>query len=438
MKKVLLILVTIMAVSICSHGQELRPVRGLNQLWGFVDETGKEVIPFKYEAAREFSEGLAAVQLRNERWGFIDKTDNVIIPSRYLDVGDFSEGLARVRHRSELDNTRVWSFIDKNSNVVTSIEYDGAGDFSEGLARVRLRRKWGFINKNSTPIISFKYDEASDFSNGMARVRIKQDWKIIDKTGKEVFKNISTENQVTLEPEVINAVTTNAYDVILLKDGQEIKAKVTEITPSEIKYKAFEHLDGPTRTLAKNDVFLINYANGKREVISTVSKNRNSSEFNRPGQVSGGLSPTIYLEKDLSMFGFCGKLQVGVAKHIRLEGSFTYYIPKTIKFYIFPYEIDMKISMWDVNLNMQTIVTKGEKFLLYPLIGLRVSGVKATASAFGVSESDTFFGMNFGAGFDVKLSKILFLNFEPKYMLSFMDGRAVHGFTISTGLISRF
>jgi len=434
MRKVLLILVTIMAVSIYSYGQELRPVRGLNQLWGFVDETGKEVIPFKYEAAREFSEGLAAVQLRYERWGFIDETGKEIIPFRYLDVGDFSEGLARVRHRSELDNTRVWSFIDKNGNVVTSREYDGAGDFSEGLARVRLRRKWGFINKNSMPIISFKYDEARDFSNGMTRVRIKQDWKIIDKTGKEVFKNISTENQVTLEQEVINTVTTNAYDVILLKDGQEVKAKVTEITPSEIKYKAFEHLDGPTRTLAKNDVFLINYANGKREVISTVSKNRNSSEFNRPGQVSIGLSPVIYVEPGIFMFGLCGKARVGIAKPIRLESSFTYNFPKTIKLY----GIDMKISMWDFSLNMQTIVTKGDKFLLYPLIGLRVSGMKITASAFGVSDNRAIFGMNFGAGFDVKLSKIVFFNLEPKYMLSFMDGRAVHGFTTSAGLIFRF
>jgi len=69
---------------------------------------------------------------------------------------------------------------------------------------------------------------------------------------------------------------------------------------------------------------------------------------------------------------------------------------------------------------------------------LRVSGVKATASAFGVSENDTFFGMNFGAGFDVKLSKILFFNLEPKYMLTFIGGEAGHSFTTSAGLIFRF
>ena len=280
--------------------------------------------------------------------------------------------------------------------------------------------------------ISFIYDEASDFSEGTARVKIKRDWGFIDKTGKWVFKNTSTENQVALEQEIINTVTTGICDVILLKDGQEIKAKITEITPSEIKYKAFENINGPTRTLAKRDVFLINYANGTREVISAATKNRNSSEFNRPGQMSIGVSPAIYAEPGTFMFGFCGKLQVGVAKPVRLEGSFTYYLPKTIKLY----GIDVKTSMWDVNLNMQTIVTKGDKFLLYPLIGLRVSGVKV--SVFGESANQTFFGMNFGAGFDVKLSKILFLNLEPKYMLSFIGGGAGHGFTTSAGLIFRF
>jgi len=424
MKRVVTVMIfTIMAVNIYSYGQELRPVKGLNKKWGFVDETGKAVIPFMYEAAQEFSEGLAAVKL-NERWGFIDETGKVIIRLIYFDAGDFSEGLAPVATINY-----KYGFIDKTGRVIIPFIYTKVREFSEGLARVNYKRKWGFIDKNGIPIISFIYDDASDFSEGMAQVKIKGNWGFIDKTGKEIFKNISIE---TINETDNTQITTGAYDVILLKDGEEIKAKVTEITPSEIKYKAFENINGPTRTLAKRDVFLINYANGTREVISAATKNRNSSEFNRPGQMSIGVSPAIYAEPGTFMFGFCGKLQVGVAKPVRLEGSFTYYLPKTIKLY----GIDVKTSMWDVNLNMQTIVTKGDKFLLYPLIGLRVSGVKV--SVFGESANQTFFGMNFGAGFDVKLSKILFLNLEPKYMLSFIGGGAGHGFTTSAGLIFRF
>jgi hypothetical protein len=37
---------------------------------GFIDTTGKEVVPCIFEGARDFSEGLAAV-LVDGKWGYI-------------------------------------------------------------------------------------------------------------------------------------------------------------------------------------------------------------------------------------------------------------------------------------------------------------------------------------------------------------------------------
>jgi len=93
-----------------------------------------------------------------------------------------------------------------------------------------------------------------------------------------------------------------AQDIITLRNGDEIKARVTEITPSEIKYKRFENLDGPTVTVAKSDVFAINYENGTREVInsatSTAQAARTASQFSAASH--GGSSFGIYL----NTFGF--------------------------------------------------------------------------------------------------------------------------------------
>jgi hypothetical protein len=33
----------------------------LNDKWGFIDKTGKEIIPVKYQGVRYFSEGLAEI-----------------------------------------------------------------------------------------------------------------------------------------------------------------------------------------------------------------------------------------------------------------------------------------------------------------------------------------------------------------------------------------
>ena len=41
-----------------------------NAKYGFIDQTGKEVIPCKYDGASNFSEGLAAVSLE-DGWGYM-------------------------------------------------------------------------------------------------------------------------------------------------------------------------------------------------------------------------------------------------------------------------------------------------------------------------------------------------------------------------------
>lgn len=54
-----------------------------NGKWGFIDATGKFVIPPQFELASWFSEGLAAVRL-NGKWGFIDASGRFVIPAQFL------------------------------------------------------------------------------------------------------------------------------------------------------------------------------------------------------------------------------------------------------------------------------------------------------------------------------------------------------------------
>ncbi|MEI8137415.1 MAG: DUF4190 domain-containing protein [Bacteroidota bacterium] len=79
-------------------------------------------------------------------------------------------------------------------------------------------------------------------------------------------------------------------DAITLKNGEEISAKILEITPIEIKYKKCNMQDGPMYIVKKTDVFMIKYSNGSKEVFkdepesrSTNSNpNSNSSNTNKP------------------------------------------------------------------------------------------------------------------------------------------------------------
>ena len=62
-----------------------------------------------------------------------------------------------------------------------------------------------------------------------------------------------------------------SQDVIMKKNGDEIKSKVEELTDEVIKYKKFDNLEGPSYSIPKSEVFIIKYSNGTKEVIEQSS-----------------------------------------------------------------------------------------------------------------------------------------------------------------------
>ena len=69
---------------------------------------------------------------------------------------------------------------------------------------------------------------------------------------------------------LLNAAWSLAQDKLTKKNGEEIQVKVLEITPDLVKYKKFDNLEGPTISVYKRDVFMINYAGGSKEIITPM------------------------------------------------------------------------------------------------------------------------------------------------------------------------
>jgi hypothetical protein len=77
-------------------------------------------------------------------------------------------------------------------------------------------------------------------------------------------------------------------DNIIFKDGSELRVKILDRTPEEIKYKRCELPDGPVYTAKRSSIFMIKYANGTREVFTTESRqpqSRSSSRYQQPQRV---------------------------------------------------------------------------------------------------------------------------------------------------------
>jgi hypothetical protein len=111
---------------------------------GFVDKEGRLAIDPQFNAARDFSEGLAAVRINN-KWGFVDRAGRLSIPLRFDEAGRFSEGLAWVRIGD------ATGYIDKRGGLAI---WPGK---SRCAARVQARTP-GPLN------------DAEDFRGGLARV----------------------------------------------------------------------------------------------------------------------------------------------------------------------------------------------------------------------------------------------------------------------------
>lgn len=62
-------------------------------------------------------------------------------------------------------------------------------------------------------------------------------------------------------------ISSHAQDLIIKRNTDEIPAKVLEVSPTEIKYKQTDHLDGPTYVIPKSEVFMIRYSNGTNEIF---------------------------------------------------------------------------------------------------------------------------------------------------------------------------
>ena len=69
-----------------------------------------------------------------------------------------------------------------------------------------------------------------------------------------------------------NFINQEKCDNIILKDGEEISAKVYEVTPDLVKYKKCGKLDGPLFSINKSRIMMIRYSDGTKDIIKDVSR----------------------------------------------------------------------------------------------------------------------------------------------------------------------
>lgn len=162
--------------------------------WGYFNSVGKLVIPAKYTAGSDFSEGFAFVKEGSNQF-IIDKTGKeTAIGKEIADIRDFIDGLAPCKQASD---SKV-GFLNSKGQVVIPAIYANVGYFSNGLAWAKTAEgKVGFINKKGEWVIEPVYEAVKDFDlvYGLALVRKGEQWMYVNKAGEE--RQISDSEKLT-------------------------------------------------------------------------------------------------------------------------------------------------------------------------------------------------------------------------------------------------
>ena len=190
---------TVMEPIKCSSG-EIRFQEGLaavennENLYGYLDVTGKWAIAPQYREAFGFSEGVAVVMLDDVSMTYINKAGEDAFPlnNPVQWAGSFHEGVACV-----LDYKDSLYCIDLAGKKLFDIKgADGAAYFSDGLCEVMKQKPGGpdgqmvhgFADRTGTVVIDYLFDDTSPFINGIAQVLVDDKIGYIDKTGKYIWE----------------------------------------------------------------------------------------------------------------------------------------------------------------------------------------------------------------------------------------------------------
>lgn len=105
-----------------------------------------------------------------------------------------------------------------------------------------------------------------ELNEGQSPTKTEDDTPEKDAPGISEISYLINENSVTIS-------NVEECDIIVMSNGNEIRAKILEVGLNELKYKDCGNLEGPLFTISKKDVFMIKYANGTKTVIREEKSN---------------------------------------------------------------------------------------------------------------------------------------------------------------------
>lgn len=231
--------------------------------YGYMDATGKRVIPPVYETGDDFENGVAIVST-NGKYGLIDTAGNFLIPAEYDFLFSLGDGLYKakdsagkagvlnqqgktiinrdyddvfhlqknylmvekdylsgcfdlngkmiypatsplqlffVNGRSVVYNEMKSGMIDTTGQYIIPLEYDSVGYFYKGYTTVTKNGVYGAVDSTGKIIAEIKYTTLQPFVNGYAVFRLQGKFGYVNTKGEEVVAAQFEDAGVMVDPD---------------------------------------------------------------------------------------------------------------------------------------------------------------------------------------------------------------------------------------------
>ena len=226
--------------------------------YGYADEKGNIAIKPQFDGAENFNDGMALVMIKEgytEKWGYIDLTGKMVIPATYkLRPGRFSEGLAVVKI-GEADYDCEMAYIDKAGKRVMDREPWVLNEFHNGFAWVLKSKptKMVVINKDFEEVREV-WDNPYMFQMNTNRL---EPWGFDFPGGSRALNTSGVGEGIIYAPD--GSVLLKAIDA----KGNEVR--LSDRTEGDLYFCNIRFRDEPR--LKNKDTYLPCFVNNKGEVV---------------------------------------------------------------------------------------------------------------------------------------------------------------------------
>ena len=185
-----------------------------NGKWGFMDEHGEDIIAYRFDYARDFSEGLAVIRIQN-KYGYLNPKGKIVIPLLYDQAYSFKNGLAKVVQNG------LEGVITAEGKMIVPCQYqDLEICYEEAKIKARRGNKYGYIDFSGRPLVPFDYEFIGRYdATGAAQVCKNGKYGFIDFSGKEILACLYTHIQ-PFGPQFYKVSQDSLYGLIYKNDKQ--------------------------------------------------------------------------------------------------------------------------------------------------------------------------------------------------------------------------